>query len=119
MTTKELMFIKRYQRDFKDTFGVPLIIDFPKMNGEEVKEYPKIPSLQLFLEESCERHGIDLADIRDRRYIGRAGNKGIGLRVKDVLREYSKYVIKEGFNYKEAAKLIGRDRSLISYYGEL
>jgi hypothetical protein len=120
MDAKQLMFIKRYQRDFKDNFGVPLVVDFPAMLGEEEvkKEYTtQIDVMKEFLDETCEKYGIVLDDVIE-KYTGTIGKRDMVQRVRNVLSEFSKFVVKNKFNYMEAAKLIHRDRSLIYHYYE-
>jgi hypothetical protein len=117
MTTEELMYIREMQRDFQEQFGRPLYIDVTRMKGvpQRIRDISTMDLTnidKLFLE-VCNKYRItrDAIKTSPRRLL-----KGTPEWRAAV--EFSAAVLGQGWSPGYAAKLIGRDRSLIYYYGK-
>lgn len=117
----EVAKIKEYQKDFEDTFGKRLEIDWWSMKGGPKRtctfryrdiNYNTDPA--ILLKEAAERHGASIAKIKDRRV--RISNAKTKERL--ALIDYCTAVLESRLNVGQAAKLINRDRTLIYYFAE-
>lgn len=122
MNAAELMMIKRYQREFEEMFNKRLEIDFIAMNGVEVTEVEDLDlnsldstrvDLDKLLSECVEKHGADIAKIKERY---KRLQVGAYTKERLAVREFCKIVIHLRGNINEAARLINRDRSVIYHY---
>lgn len=115
---KQLSFIKRAQREYKEMFGEKLVVDFQATKGgPEDKCYVKgvdaFEKIDDYLNDCVARHDADLKKIKNNKNIASL-QRGCGEIA--VLLEFSKRVIDEGWNVSYAASLIDKDRTSIYYF---
>lgn len=123
MTVRELMIVKKYQREFKTIFNKRLEIDFITMKGIDVTEVEEIDlenlpnrttvDLNKLLDDCVTKHGANLEKIRERR---KRLQVGAYTKERLAVREFCKIVVHLKGNINEAARLINRDRSVIYHY---
>lgn len=123
MTATELTVIKRYQREFEETFNKRLEIDFISMKGIEVTDIEDIDienisnrktvNLNQLLDECVEKHGASIDKIREK---SKRLQVGAYTRERLAVKEFCKIVVHLKGNINEAARLINRDRSVIYHY---
>jgi len=118
--SKQVAKIKEYQRDFEDTFGKRLEIDWNTMKGHKRRIITyrhddidtSIDPLDL-LKESVDKYGASLQKLKNRKNrVHTTGNS----KERMALIHYCRAVLESRVNVGEAAKLINRDRTLIYYF---
>lgn len=118
MTGEELYVIKKYQREFQEKFNKKLEIDWNSMKGiirfvgrMRPMEDDEIVSLEIKLNEIVNRNNASLDKIKTKRLSRRKYPNE-----QKAIVEFSVYVMNNGLNIEEAARLINKDRSGIYYY---
>ena len=124
--TKEIMKIKGYQREFEETFGEKLCIDWLAMKGiapritmldvtDEIDNDIDITPEQL-LEELAIKYKTNVASIRDR---SKRVHTEAKLNDRRALIEFSKIIVKSRMPRNYAAKLINRDRTTLYHFSKM
>lgn len=126
----ELMAIKGFQKEFQNTFGKQLIIDWNAMNGlsdfrkpflrnseividGDIGDIDGALSLNQILDICVERNGADINKILDRKT---RLQKHELVKERNAVIDYSKIVYNNKINVRLAAELINRDRTVIYHY---
>jgi hypothetical protein len=123
MTLDKFETIKKYQRDYQETYGEKLYIDWAYMKDVPKKVYYRkyAPDLSLvdpekILKKCLKKYKANLEIIKDRSTrLHMHGNT----KERMAVIEYSKRVLSNRCNAQEAANLINRDRSLLYYYASM
>jgi hypothetical protein len=114
MTPKELMYVKRVQRSFKELFQRELIVDFPAMNGEKIpKKEDREDELEGYLKVCMKIYKVPIGEV-----IRKRSRKSMTTPLRNLLQDYSKFIMKNKLNIEKGAALIDRDRSLIYHYAK-
>lgn len=129
METLELLKIKKYQREFFETFNKKLEIDWNAMNNVIINDVVILHrfsrndnhlSMDKILIECLNKHNVSLENITNRKKrIHNGGHFKKSSKEKNVLIDFSKAMINNRYNLTKAAKLINRDRTLIYHYAKM
>jgi hypothetical protein len=119
MTAKQLLFIKKAQKEYFNEFGSKLLIDFGAMKNlpghNNVVKYPNVQFDSIiainFLEKSCKRNKTTLESIKMK-----LTNASKHIKERKVIKEYSEFIYKNGWSPREAAKLIDKERTTILHH---
>jgi hypothetical protein len=119
MTTKELMFIKKVQKEYFDQFGSRLVIDFSAMKNlpghYTLIKYTNTPfdlvAALNFLEKSCKKNNTSIENIKKK-----LSNASKYIKERRVIKEYSEFIYKNGWSPREAAQLVDKDRTTILHH---
>jgi hypothetical protein len=112
MTPRELAVIKGYQREFQETFGKRLEIDFVVMKNLDFMQ-DEGQTLEQALTECIERHGADITVLKDTNV---RLNRTTTRKERAAIVDFSRFVIGNNLCVKDASELIRRDRSNIYHY---
>lgn len=117
MTTEELLYIRRMQREYKQRFNKPLFIDITRMKGvpQRIMEHTAmdLSNVDNAYLEICNKYRItrDAIAASPRRLLKGSPEWRAAV-------EFSSCVLGNGWNISHAATLIKRHRSVIYYYGK-
>jgi len=107
------MFIKNSQREFKEKFGEELIVDFSAMNKiDQIFEWSE-EEIDELLDKSVSRFGADKKSITHGDTRLHANIRG---KEREAVIEFCAKVKEYNIDTTRAAKVLGKDRAIISYY---
>lgn len=122
MTSEQLSVIKGYQKDYQNRFNDKLEIDWLSMKNiqaryvipvetyeEELSKMDK--KIDEILNDAVVRHNADLNIIKTRKRIDKQFP-----RERNALIEFARAVRVNRLNYRIAADLINKDRTMIYHY---
>ena len=115
MNATELSVIKSYQKDFETKFNKKLEIDWYSMKSLRKVSLDESPPPEELLKESVNKFKASMDVIKSGKRLSKRKCKKEKLAVQDYCKKVAFYNI----DYKEAAELIKRDRSMIYYYEKM
>ncbi len=112
MELKQLMWIKKIQKEHQVLFSAPLIVDFGRMNGNKIirRDFDEI-KVKKWLHYYITQNDIDLEIVKNNRITKNKFNKE-WMFIKD----YVNFLKKEEYNYTKGAEFIGKDRTTLRWH---